>query len=198
MQYWGVLAVVLAFAILVIWRVQCAKKKKNQKNGALIVEPRVGDLSQELPHFSDVTVLPVEKPVEKITEQIETAEVEQSTDVVILHVMAKEGKQFAGYELLQALLSSGMRFGKMNIFHRYRESNTHEDILFSLASATEPGVFDMMNMGAFSCKGLTLFMTKTQEHQSNNERYQLMLSTARHLSEDLQGVLLNSRREVVS
>lgn len=130
-------------------------------------------------------------------------EINETKKIIALHVMTREEKVFAGYELLQALLSSGLRFGEMNIFHYYGDAGELEsrqsiqNILFSLASATEPGVFDMVNMGAFSCKGLTLFMQKSEDADDNKKRYDLMLKTARHLSEDLDGLLLNDQRQPI-
>lgn len=122
---------------------------------------------------------------------------DDNSPILILHVMAKNEAIFSGYELLQVLLAVGLRFGDMNIFHYYREIEGREKTLFSLASATEPGVFDIRNMSAFSCLGLTLFMKKTGDEKEDKARYDLMLQTASHLTEDLDGVLLDSKKNVL-
>lgn len=124
--------------------------------------------------------------------------IENSSPILLLHVMAKKKAVFSGYELLQVLLAVGLRFGNMNIFHYYREvSDGQEEVLFSLASATEPGVFDIRNMGAFSCLGLTLFMKKTGDEAEDKARYELMLQTASHLTEDLDGMLLDAKKNIL-
>jgi cell division protein ZipA len=129
-------------------------------------------------------------------EEIASSEpVMDSAPIQVLYVMAKQKASFAGYELLQVLLAVGLRFGQMNIFHYYRQSDIQEEALFSLVSATEPGTFDIRNMGGFSCVGLTLFMKKTGDAQEDQTRFNLMLQTANHLAEDLDGILLNARKE---
>jgi cell division protein ZipA len=121
----------------------------------------------------------------------------QSHGLVVLYLMAKQGQKFIGYELLQALLAAGLRFGDMFIFHRYQEPNGHGLVLFSLASATEPGTFDMNKMGAFACQGLTLFMNLTgPEHDL--KALEVLLTTAAQLADDLQGVVLDERRAPIA
>lgn len=124
--------------------------------------------------------------------------IDEHAPILILYVMAKEKAIFSGYELLQVLLGVGLRFGSMNIFHYYREkADDKEETLFSLASATEPGVFDIRNMSAFSCLGLTLFMKKSGDAKEDRERYDLMLQTASHLTEDLDGMLLDANKNLL-
>lgn len=118
--------------------------------------------------------------------------------VIVINVVAKDNKQFAGYELLQALLSAGMRFGEMKIFHRHKESNGQGPILFSLASITEPGTFDIHNMGAFIGSGLSFFMQLSGSPTIDSDRFDLMLDTAKQLTEDLDGRLLDDRYQPFS
>ncbi|MCD6038815.1 MAG: zipA [Gammaproteobacteria bacterium] len=113
-------------------------------------------------------------------------------DFIIIHVMAKPGKHFASYDLLQAISATGMQFGAMNIFHYY-SAESDKKSLFSLASATEPGEFDLDRMGNFSCAGLTLFMNLLQV-QNKEEVFLLMLRTAEQLAEDLQGEIRAENR----
>lgn len=109
----------------------------------------------------------------------------QAPQVVTVNLIAKEG-EFVGYELLQALLSNGLRFGKMKIFHR--------EGLFSLASMIKPGTFDMQKMGSFSTRGLTLFAV-LNDVDDPLKAFDSMLETAYALMEDLGGELLNAQRE---
>lgn len=114
---------------------------------------------------------------------------------IAIRLMALKNTSYVGYELMQALLSAGLRYGSHNIFH-YHEETTEgsEKILFSLASAVEPGTFELSQMGSITCPGLTLFM----EYSSNSETnplnsLTLMLDTARQLSEDLGGQLFTDK-----
>jgi cell division protein ZipA len=115
-------------------------------------------------------------------------------DIIVINIMAEPGKKFIGYDLLQALLSAGMRFGKMNIFHRHEEANGKGKQLFSLASITKPGTFDIHKMGSVACVGLSMFM-RLSEHDNPLEVYNLMIKTASLLAEDLQGDLFQANHE---
>lgn len=105
--------------------------------------------------------------------------------LISLHVIAPDNQPYLGYELLQALLTAGLRHGPMQIFHYYDE---HDQILFSLASATEPGIFDLQNMGGFMCKGLTLFINLNECPQPQ-KALTAMHAIAEQLADDLGGQL---------
>jgi len=119
---------------------------------------------------------------------------EDASKLITLHIMAREGQVFKGYELLQSLLSCGLRFGKMKIFHRYENFNGKGKLLFSLACCTSPGTFEIHQMRTFSCNGLSLFMDIAYA-EDPNAILKLLLNTACQIAEDLNGVLKNSRFE---
>ncbi|GEM_PF-6874337 len=103
-----------------------------------------------------------------------------------LSVLAKSGSRFESYDLFQAISAAGLKFGEMNIFH-YHDAKTMKT-LFSLASATKPGDFNLDRMGEFSCHGLTLFMDLNSVADPKRS-FQLMLETAEYLTDDLDGEL---------
>lgn len=125
----------------------------------------------------------------KIVPASERNQLPDYQDIIVINIMAEPSEHFVGYDLLQALLSAGMRFGQMSIFHRHEQSNGKGKILFSLASATKPGTFDIHKMGAVSCKGLSLFM-RLSEHDEPLKVYDLLVKTASLLAEDLNGTLV--------
>ena len=108
--------------------------------------------------------------------------------------MARPEQTFVGYELLQALSVAGLQYGEMNIFHYYAMQEHGKSPLFSLASATKPGDFDINNMGNFSCAGLVLFMNLDDLPMDPKLVFHRMLATAEHLAEDLDGMILSSQR----
>src|SRR5271156_1565457 len=65
--------------------------------------------------------------------------VESPVQRVILFLRAPAGRPYGGYELLQSLLSCGLRFGEQNIFHRYEQRMGQAVVLFSVAAATHNG-----------------------------------------------------------
>lgn len=115
-------------------------------------------------------------------------------NILILYVMAKDGKQFAGYELAQAVAESNLCFGDMNIFHRHQFPDGSGDVWFSVASATKPGTFDISKLTEMRCLGLSLFM-QVRGNENDRERFELMLKTANQLAEGLDGLLLDEDRK---
>lgn len=120
------------------------------------------------------------------------------TDVpstLVMFLLAKENRQFAGYELLQTVLAAGLRFGEGHLFHRHQYSNGQGPVLFSLAAATATGIFDLQNIGAFSVRGLCLYMHPSKNSSIDTERLAVMIETARQLSEGLDAHLLDDQRK---
>jgi cell division protein ZipA len=69
--------------------------------------------------------------------------------VFSLYVLAPTGVPFRGPILLGALADAGLEFGDMQIFHCYEEQDGQQ-LLFSLASVREPGIFDLSAMHDFT------------------------------------------------
>lgn len=117
---------------------------------------------------------------------------------LMMFLLAKENRQLAGYELLQTVLAAGLRFGEGHLFHRHQSPNGQGPVLCSLASATQSGIFDLQNIGAFSVHGLCLFMHASGNPTIDAERFAIMLDTAKQLSEGLDTYLLDDQRKPLS
>lgn len=118
----------------------------------------------------------------------------ESGKSLMMFLQAKENRQLAGYELLQTVLAAGLRFGEGHLFHRHQHSNGQGPILCSLAAATATGVFDLQNIGAFSVRGLCLFMQSSGNSTIDAERFSIMLETAKQLTDDLDTHLLDEKQ----
>ena len=114
--------------------------------------------------------------------------------VVAFYLVASADQEFIGYDLLQAILSVGFRYGEMKIFHRHAERNGKGPVLFSMSSISEPGTFDLPNIGGFSCRGLTMFMQYDRISDPVNA-LEIMVDTAVQLQEELGGRLLAGDRQ---
>lgn len=137
------------------------------------------------PHFENqISKTPVSKMVAKQS----SPQGQMKDDFIIINVIAKKGGYFSSYDLLQAISATGMQYGAMNIFHFVEDSPRGKLTLFSLASATEPGEFDLNDVGNLSCAGLTLFMNIARVPDPGDV-FVLMLETAEQLAEDLDGEL---------
>jgi cell division protein ZipA len=133
------------------------------------------------------------KPAAKIEPQAKAKVDAPAT--IMMFLLAKQNRQFAGYELLQTVLAAGLRFGEGHLFHRHQFPNGQGPVLFSLAAATATGVFDLQNIGAFSVRGLCLYMHPAKNPGIDRERLGVMLETARQLSEGLDAHLLDDQRK---
>lgn len=116
--------------------------------------------------------------------------------VIVLNVMAKAGRQFAGMDILDALYANDMRHGAMMIFHRYPDEGGGSPV-FSLANTVEPGTFDLNAIEQLQTPGLSLFMQLPAPIDSR-EAFELMLKTGRNLAEQLGGDLCDERRNVLT
>lgn len=145
------------------------------------------------------------RPVTNAAPPVETSKILNSqvsaslnTSPIMMFLLAKANRQMAGYELLQAVLAAGLRYGEGNLFHRHQHANGQGPILCSLAAATDEGTFDLQNIGAFSVRGLCLYMHPSGNPGIDAERFDIMLDTAKILSEDLDAHLLDDRRKSLS
>ena len=91
-----------------------------------------------------------QKPAEKPNTQPE--------EVLVIHLMANKGEKVAGQQLLDAVLSAGLRYGAMKIFHRHLSDDGSGPVLFSMANLVNPGTFDLNTMSDLEVPGVTLFM----------------------------------------
>ncbi len=114
-------------------------------------------------------------------------------DVLVLHVVAAEGEELSGAELLPSLLSLNFKFGDMSIFHRHEDNAGTGKTLFSLANMVKPGVFNLDDMEQFSTEGVVLFMTLPC-YGDPLMNFSIMLNSAHQLADDLGGQLLDGGR----
>lgn len=163
-----------------------------QKEEPVFTNP---DIEEEAEYEDESLEEPIE--TELSDAELEDAEDEVKENVVpheliVMRLIARQDRPYKGYELLQALLANGFRYGKMNIFHRHEKKNGEGNVLFSLASATEPGMFDIHNMGNCTCQGLTLFM-HINDHKKPLLVFEIMLDAAKQLLGDLGGEIRDER-----
>lgn len=129
-------------------------------------------------------VRPVAEPAEKMPLEIE--------QVIALHVVCR-AHPFNGEDLLRNVLSYGLRFGDMSIFHRHEQPSGQGRILFSMAKAVEPGTFDLESMTGEEIPGVSFFLGLPGV--SSITAYDIMVDTARRLATELQGDVLDEHQQ---
>ncbi|EDP45931.1 cell division protein ZipA C-terminal FtsZ-binding domain-containing protein [Rickettsiella grylli] len=171
--------------ILLIWHGHFrSKKEKFKQNTSFSVE-------EPSPHVE----LPTSRREPTVTpfhsKPANTNAVDSNSELnnyIILQLMAPKQRPYRGYELIQTLTSVGFHYGKMNIFHFYADPFTQKEVLFSLASAIEPGTFDLDHIGEIVCPGLCLFMS-LHHVKSALTALDRMWETAQTLIHDLGGTI---------
>jgi cell division protein ZipA len=144
------------------------------------------------------TSIPVERPAERPVERpasLPSASASGPT-LISIHIVTRDGGLFTGKTILHKLQSVGMRFGEMRIFHHYGIGKRSQQPVFSLANLFEPGTFDPeeLKTDAFRTRGFILFL-RLPGPLDGSVALELLLSTAQRLANELDGVLLNDRRE---
>ena len=114
--------------------------------------------------------------------------------VVVLNVMAPQGRAFAGQTLVDAIQNSGMQHGDMQIFHHQTDSGS----AFSLVNMVQPGVFELDNVDAISTPGVSLFIQMPNPQADGLSGFDAMLDTAQQLAQKLGGELRDETRSVLT
>lgn len=118
-------------------------------------------------------------------------------EVLIISVVMPDSQQMSGAALLPTLLTLGMKFGDMNIFHRHEDNAGNGKVTFSLANIMNPGTFDLDNMESFSTQGVSLFMTLPNVGDAVVV-FEQMLNAAKQLALEFNGQLLDDKRSVMT
>jgi cell division protein ZipA len=111
--------------------------------------------------------------------------------IVSLFLLARDNHVITGAELLQATVSTGLKFGDMSIFHRLSEGS--EKPVFSMANAAKPGHFERDEWNTFETGGVVLFMTLPGP-EGALDAWDAMLAAARRMGEILHADLLDGDR----
>jgi len=161
-------------------------------------------LKHDLGDFQNLKVIETPKIITEYKEDSEdSVEIESTINtsayvtkekIITLYILSKGEIHFQGYELFQALLAGGLIHGDMDIFHKYEQIDDQKTLIFSLASAEEPGNFDINNIGGLSCIGLCLFR-KLACTTADIHAFKSMHQTALVITEELGGVLCDSIKQ---
>ena len=116
-------------------------------------------------------------------------ETAKPTPLIVLNVMARRGQQFTGQTILEVLRKHKLVFGEKRIFHAY---DAQGQLQFSIASAVEPGYFDLENMQHFATPGLGFF-TDVQQCQDAQRGFQQMVDTVKSIAQQLGGDVLDDQ-----
>lgn len=121
----------------------------------------------------------------------------QPDEIIVLHVVATGDAEISGSALLQILLACDVRYGRMNIFHRYEEQGGEGAEQFSVVNMVAPGTFDLDDMDNFSSPGVSFFM-KLPGPKEAIKAFDCMVETAQCLIKNLDCELHDEAHSVVT
>ncbi|VVO34563.1 cell division protein ZipA [Pseudomonas fluorescens] len=121
----------------------------------------------------------------------------QAEEVLVISVICRDSDGFKGPALLQNILESGLRFGEMDIFHRHESMAGNGEVLFSMANAVKPGVFDLDDIDHFSTPAVSFFLGLPGPRHPK-QAFEVMVAAARKLSQELNGELKDDQRSVLT
>jgi cell division protein ZipA len=118
--------------------------------------------------------------------------------IIAMMILPKEpDHRFWGADLMDVFERAGLEYGEFDIFHRMIETNQGPSSVFKVASATEPGSFDISQMPEQYFKGLSLFMVLPGP-QRGVDAFADMLATARRIAEQIGGEVNDRNRSTMT
>ncbi|MFT0211865.1 cell division protein ZipA [Pseudomonas sp. F1_0610] len=122
---------------------------------------------------------------------------EDPKEIFAIFVVSKDEAGFKGPALLQCILESGLRYGDMDIFHRYESVTGKGETLFSMANALRPGTFDINDIDNFSTKSVCFFFGLPGP-KDPKAAFDLMAQAAAKVAHELNGELKDDHRSVLT
>ena len=185
-------------------------RDKGAKRGKRGGEPSQGDLNLNLdlddgPSISarDDDFAQEAKPRARSAPAVSAVEAKESQpqqaaeEVLVISVISRDPAGLKGPALLQNILESGLRFGEMDIFHRHESMAGNGEVLFSMANAVKPGVFDLDDIDLFSTPAVSFFLGLPGPRHPK-QAFDVMVAAARKLSQELNGELKDDQRSVLT
>jgi cell division protein ZipA len=121
--------------------------------------------------------------------------------IVTIRLLCHDKHGFPGEDLVLALRENGLRHGRFGIFHYHAADVVEGDPgvvpLFSVASLTEPGSFDLSRVRNDFFPGVSLFMGLPGPVEGV-AAFDLMVATARALAAGLRGDLVDEQGSTLS
>jgi cell division protein ZipA len=117
--------------------------------------------------------------------------------VIVLSVVMPANQQMLGAALLPTLLTLGLKYGEMNIFHRHEDNAGQGKVTFSLANIMNPGSFDLDTIETFATRGVSLFMTLPNAGDPFYV-FEQMLNAAKQLAGEFNAQVLDEKRNILT
>ena len=115
------------------------------------------------------------------------------TELIVFYMMPENHQKISGRQLKNTLLELGFEYGNKRIFNFYEKKQDNKRLQFCLASAFEPGIFDITQMFHQEFGGLCCFMSVS--HPQADRVFKVMLTLLEQMVVLLQVKLCDDRRQ---
>ncbi|MBJ9977747.1 cell division protein ZipA [Pseudomonas sp. S75] len=171
-----------------------AASESHSHEAPLVAEPREPDLFAD---SGDEVVADTSRNTGFASGNNAAKELPPVEEVLVISVISRDEGGFRGPALLQNILESGLRFGEMDIFHRHESMAGHGEVLFSMANAVKPGIFDLDDIDHFSTRAVSFFLGLPGPRHPK-QAFDVMVAAARKLAHELDGELKDDQRSVLT
>ncbi|MDE2420748.1 MAG: hypothetical protein KGO49_06145 [Gammaproteobacteria bacterium] len=122
----------------------------------------------------------------------------QAEQIIAIHLLPKSGRPLEGRTVLRLLRKYGLRFGEMDLFHRFEEATGEGAMMFSVLKYTQegPAGFDLDTMEQENFDGLSFFLALPGIKPLQG--FDMMMSTAQRLSQECYAHLLDDEMNLLS
>jgi cell division protein ZipA len=140
---------------------------------------------------------PAEKPAPIEAQMSSETLNTQPDEVLIINILSRDKNGFNGADLLEVLLACDVRFGSMDIFHRYEGAQGKGRIQFSVANLVKPGTFDLDNIKEFYTPGVCMFL-QLPGPKEPLAAFDCMAEIANCIVKNLQGEMRDEAHSVLT
>jgi cell division protein ZipA len=116
--------------------------------------------------------------------------------IVTIRMLSRSAAPFPAEELVLALREAGLRHGRFGIFH-YFLTDTDDTPVFSVASLTEPGSFDLTRLRTDVYQGVSLFLGLPAPLEGA-AAFDAMIKAGRAVAKRLDGNLVDEHGSTLS
>lgn len=116
--------------------------------------------------------------------------------IVTIRILCRRATPFPAEQLVLALRAAGLQHGRFGIFHRHA-SDGDDAPVFSVASLTEPGSFDLTQLRTDVYQGVSLFLGLPGPIESV-AAFDAMVETARSIAREMDGNLVDEHGSTLS
>lgn len=116
--------------------------------------------------------------------------------IVTIRMLSRGATPFPAEELVLALREAGLRHGRFGIFH-FHSTDSDDPPIFSVASLTEPGSFDLTRLRTDVYQGVSLFLGLPAPIEGV-AAFDAMVKAARAVAKRLDGNLVDEHGSTLS